>query len=370
MDQEMKKPAAEETASRKKPVRKHRWYFYVGIVLLVLVILAGGFLGYMTVTEYRPQQQEPAEVGGSESGVPYGGEPLRILTFNTGYGGLGRESDFLMDGGKGTGAEDEETVRKNIQGIRNILKKADADIYMLQEVDKHSGRTFYINELEEYEAELPEYSRYYAPNYICNFVPYPLQDPIGRVYSGVATYSRFQVTSAVRESLPVPFSWPIRTANLKRCLLVSRIPIEGSDKELVIINLHLEAYDDGEGKIAQTRQLIDTLEAEYAKGNYVIAGGDFNQIFPDADNIVKDSSYWVPGRLETLPEEWRYEYDHVSPTCRLLNQPLDPEDPLTQYYTIDGFILSPNIEVSHIETMDEHFEFSDHNPVVMDVVLK
>ena len=122
MDQKTKKPAAEETFSPQKPPRKRRWYFYAGIVLLVLVILAGGFLGYMTVTEYRPQQQEPAEVGGSESAAAYGGDPLRILTFNTGYGGLGKESDFLLDGGKGTGAEDEETVRKNIQGIRNILK--------------------------------------------------------------------------------------------------------------------------------------------------------------------------------------------------------------------------------------------------------
>ena len=48
--------------------------------------------------------------------------------------------------------------------------------------------------------------------------------------------------------LPCPFSWPTRIANLKRCLLVERIPIADSDKELVLVNLHLEAYDDGEGK--------------------------------------------------------------------------------------------------------------------------
>ena len=54
----------------------------------------------------------------------------------------------------------------------------------------------------------------------------------------------------------------------------------GSDREPVLVNLHLEAYDDGEGKIAQTNQLRDYIEDEYAKGNYVIAGGDFNQVFP------------------------------------------------------------------------------------------
>ena len=31
------------------------------------------------------------------------------------------------------------------------------------------------------------------------------------------------------------------------------VPIAGTKKELVMINLHLEAYDNGEGKVKQTR---------------------------------------------------------------------------------------------------------------------
>ena len=87
-------------------------------------------------------------------------------------------------------------------------------------------------------------------------------------------------------SLPCPFSYPIRLANLKRCLLVNRIPIEGSDKELVVINLHLEAYDDGAGKEAQTRMLAQLLREETEKGNYVIAGGDFNQTLDTVDLLA------------------------------------------------------------------------------------
>ena len=44
----------------------------------------------------------------------------------------------------------------------------------------------------------------------------------------------------------------------------------------MLVNLHLEAYDDGEGTDAQTAALKSFLEQEYAKGNYVIAGGDYN----------------------------------------------------------------------------------------------
>ncbi|MBQ4208120.1 MAG: endonuclease, partial [Clostridia bacterium] len=56
-------------------------------------------------------------------------------------------------------------------------------------------------------------------------------------------------------------------------------------------------------------------------------------------------------------------------TCRLLNMPYDPADPATQYYVIDGFILSPNVRLDAVETKDCGFEFSDHNPVMLDVTL-
>ena len=44
-----------------------------------------------------------------------------------------------------------------------------------------------------------------------------------------------------------------------------------------------ENGDAGEGKLAQARQLREFLSQEYEKGNYVVAGGDWNQIFPNAD---------------------------------------------------------------------------------------
>ncbi len=353
---------------------KHRWYYYWGMACLTAVaaaiLFAGGFIGYLTITEYRPADTEAAQKGTYDSALPYQGQPLRILTFNTGYAGLGKEADFIMDGGTGVNPESKTFVDKNMQGIDNILKKIDADIVMLQEVDMDSSRTFHENQWQHYDSTLDSYEGYFAANYVCNYVPYPINDPIRSVNSGLATYSRYDVSSAIRSSLPVPFKWPIRAANLKRCLLVTRMPIENSDKELVIVNLHLEAYDDGEGKLEQTRQLLNLLQEEYGKGNYIIAGGDFNQIFPDVHTDVKETSQWVPGLLDELPSEWTYIYDETTPTCRLLNQPFDPESELTQYYVIDGFIVSPNVEVVKVETQNENFEFSDHNPVLLEVKLK
>ncbi len=213
----------------------------------------------------------------------------------------------------------------------------------------------------------------YALNYSCPFVPVPWP-PMGKVNSGLMTSSEYRIDSAQRVALPCPFSWPLRAANLKRCLLVSRLPVGDDGRELVLVNLHLEAYDDGEGKIAQTKQLMAFLQEEYENGNYVIAGGDFNQSFPGGLEAypMTDPAYWTPGTLEeaSLPDGFSFVADLKTPSCRLLNQPYDPDDAAhTQYYVIDGFLVSPNVTVEAAETLDLHFADSDHNPVRLRAVL-
>ena len=342
-------------------------------LLLAVAVLAAGLVGYLTVTEYHPAYAELPQRGANSSKEPVRERRLRLVTFNTGYGALGEEADFFMDGGIGVNPPSQDVVEGNMIGIERILNRLDADLILLQEVDTNSDRSFQLNQFLQYEHDLDshKYESRFALNYSCRYVPYPLKERIGEVNSGIATYSRYDISSATRYSLPTPFSWPVRTANLKRCFLVTRIPIEDSTQELVVVNLHLEAYDDGEGKIAQTKQLMDFLQAEYAKGNYVIAGGDFNQSFPGGEKSypAKETSAWMPGLLEELPQDWRYAYDPSRPTCRLLNQPYEPTDKLTQYYVIDGFILSPNVTLDKVETLDEFFLYSDHNPVVLDITL-
>ena len=236
------------------------------------------------------------------------------------------------------------------------------------------GYTHNVNELEYMRGELGKYSSAFAYNYKVKYVPYPVPT-LGKVESGIATFSKTEVASAERYQLPVPFSWPVRTANLKRGLLVSHIPIEGSDKELVIVNLHLEAYDSGEGKIAQTKMLSEVLKEERETGDYVIAGGDFNQIFSSADENAypPNPELWTPGEIDVDQFDKGYQFimDEKTPTCRSLDRPLEGADPENfQYYLIDGFIVSDNIKVDRAETLDLGFKVTDHNPVVMELTLK
>lgn len=348
-------------------------------VLGAVVALAALGIAFLTVTEYRPADVEPLEIVGEPrgGGTEYTasarlstGEELSVLSWNIGYAGLGAGEDFFMDGGTKKTSADEATVEKYLNGISDTLDELSPDLIMLQEVDIDSARTHRVDE----RGFVTRGSGVHALNYSCPYVPIPWP-PIGRVNSGLYTTTEYEIASAERIALPCPFSWPVSTANLKRCLLVSYLSIEGSDKQLVLVNLHLEAYDDGEGKIAQTKQLREFIQSEYEKGNYVIAGGDFNQVFPGSLDVYPNThpENWEPGVLpdDIAPEGWTLAYDLSVPSCRLLNQPYDANDTEnTQHYVIDGLILSPNVQLKTVETVNAGFENSDHNPVLVTVVLE
>ena len=38
--------------------------------------------------------------------------------------------------------------------------------------------------------------------------------------------------------------------------------------------------------------------------------------------------------------------------------------------TVDGFLVSPNVEVTGSEVLDTGFAYSDHNPIIMTVKLR
>lgn len=351
---------------------KKRILKIVGVILLILLAIAGVLLTYLTLTEYRPEPFSDAETAPTGEASLTLNKTLNILSWNTGYAGLDSSVDFFMDGGTMVNPTSQENVENNMSAIADFINRGNYDICLLQEVDRGSSRTEQIDELAFY-ADETGYGWAYAPNYRCNFVPYPLP-PIGKVETGIVTMSNLSPEGTPqRISLPCPFKWPVRAVNLKRCLLVSRYPIEGSQQELVVVNLHLEAYDNGEGKIAQSKALLELLEEEHKKGNYVIAGGDFNQTFTYAEDIypIKNPDLWTPGVLEEdmLPDGWHYVYDTQAPSCRLLNQPYDPASEETQYYIIDGFLVSPNVDVKSVETVDLDFANSDHNPVHIEINL-
>ena len=242
--------------------------------IFVLAVLAATALlfGYLTATEFKPAAKENLGVTSGTDAINKvdQGKELSILTWNIGYGALGDNADFFMDGGKSVKTADEKRVMENMKGISEEVSAIDPDFAFFQEVDRDSHRSSGIDEARLIRKGRSNGDSTFAYNFRVKFIPYPVP-PIGKVNSGILTSSDYKIQNSVRRQLYCPFKWPVSLGNLKRCLMVDRVKINGSSKELVLINLHLEAYDSGTGKIKQTKMLRDVMDKERAKGNYVIA---------------------------------------------------------------------------------------------------
>ena len=342
----------------------------LGIVVLIILILLVCAVLWLTIREYRPEKEEALKVPKNTRTLSLD-DSLRIMTYNIGYAGLDKSEDFFMDGGSEVQPDSKEQVETNLTGIKKVLTENPADVYFLQEVDKDSKRSFHIDETEFLKKQLNmEGISPAILNVTLCLIHFRLSE---KVNSGIFTMTDLKLNSAARLALPESFSWPVKTCNLKRCMQETRIPLEGTDAELVLINFHLEAYDDGDGKIAQSKMLAEKLSKEYEAGNYVIAGGDFNQTFEGMDKYpITNTENWVPGIIgqDTLPEHFSFAVDDTYPTCRLLNAPYTGSYETSQVYVIDGFIVSDNITVSDISVINTDFEYTDHQPVQMEISLK
>ena len=344
-------------------------------IILACVLAFAGLVGYLMITEYKPQDIEKlTAVQSAKPQVVKLNTDYNALDWNVGYFGMDKDVDFFMDGGKMVHPIDKAHVENNLTNITRIIKEEAADITFLQEVDVDSKRTYNINQVDYLDKELDS-SSIFAYNFRVAYIPYPLP-PLGKVNSGIYTSTKFNIENAERYQMPIPFTFPTRLANLKRGFSVIYSNIENSDKKLVLINAHLDAYDkDNKGKIAQTKQLIEFMEKEYAKGNYVLVGADFNQELRD---LTKEEIEKTPAELwraelfdkTLLKDKFKLYYDNSRPSARLNNKPYEKGSNGTYEFIIDGFIASDNIEVSQVKTLDQDYRYSDHNPVKLRFRLK
>lgn len=340
------------------------------VLILVIVVLVGGFIGYLALGEYRPEPILPVQISEQQDRIIGPNEELTITTFNLGYAALDRDANFFMDGGTMSRGLSLDRVESNLTQIMGFLANANSDIFILQEVDEPSTRSYGINEHQRIAGALKDYSSSFGVNYQVSWVPVPITKPMGKVRSGILTLSRLTVSEATRYTLPGEYSWPTHLAQLDRCLLESRIPTSNG-KELVIAHIHLSAFDKGGFIRNQQLAFLETYAREdYAKGNYVIIGGDWNHLLAEhpEEKRARLSANW-PFWLELLPKgflsEFNWAFDETIPSNRTVDAAYDPKTTFTA--SIDGFLISPNIEILSVSGHDLGFEFSDHNPVTVKI---
>jgi hypothetical protein len=140
--------------------------------------------------------------------------------------------------------------------------------------------------------------------------------------------------------------------------------------EWVVINAHLEAWDDGNIRKQELAFLKELALSEYKRGNYVIVGGDWNSVLPRIA-IQQFSSKEGPGpNVRNLPEDifppdWTWGIDRSRPSNRRTNAPY--REGVSYVTVIDGFVASPNVRIDSVRTAPLEFADTDHEPVFIQV---
>ena len=351
------------------------------VLFLIIAIYLIVILCYATYHDYQPEEITLVKPDQTAQTTIITTDTISLLTWNIGYGGLGSESDFFYADGRiflSGGMmirPPEKVVNKNIAGFLKTIKEHPADLYLLQEVDQAAKRSYYNNQYAAIGEVHPTYERSFGTNLLTAYSPVPLLEPwrtYGYTNSGLATYSRFAASQITRLQLPGKFSWPSRLFLLDRCALEHRYPTDNG-KELIVYNIHNSAYDkDGSIKRQQTEYLKKRWLDEYEAGNYVVIGGDWNQVPPNfAANFFRPQTP-VEGNPniapELMPAEWRWIFDPTVPTVRDTREIYTEKETFTGL--IDFFLVSPNIRALKVTAIDLNFQYSDHQPVKVELLLQ
>lgn len=345
------------------------------ILLLILILIVGGYVAYVMISYDRIEDNFKLDtVNGSGSADLSVGNTYTAVTQNFGFGAYTRDFTFFMDGGKDSRAKSKESVNECIRKAYDEISGFNPDFVLMQEIDTNSTRSHKVNEKEAFDNLFKEYSKTFAVNYHSAYLMWPLFKPHGKSNSGMATYSKYNIVSAERKSLPISTGFS-KFLDLDRCYSISKIKCENG-KYLVIFNVHTSAYGGSdEIREAQMNKLFSDMKTEYDAGNYVICGGDFNHDFTGTSTKdlnggeSVDFGWAQPFPDKLIPEGFTKAtayMDGLNPTCRNCDVPYK-EGNFT--IIVDGFITSANVTVNTVKNIVTGFEYSDHNPVVMQFTL-
>ncbi len=330
-----------------------------GSILLVLV----GYIAVIVVANRSLAPEAslviPAPKPGLPSSLP---ATITLTTWNIGFAALGVESDAVSDGGKSLFPQSGALVQRNLDGIVKTLGGLDQDVLMLQEVSQHSLMSWWRPVYDTIAATMPDRQIAFRPDIATWGLPFPLAIDHGTVVA-------LKANPANVEIIPLPLEPGAIMGLIKRryAMQVVRVPIEGSGPQWVIVNLHLSPFD--QGGVTRKEQL-DTLLAfasgEYAKGNHVILGGDWNMVLSNPhlpSTTPQDMLFWVVDfPREMLPAGWTIvTAPPGEATVRTTDKPyVEGENYRT---AIDGFVISPNVAAETVAVTDTKFNYSDHMPV-------
>lgn len=339
--------------------RLQRTLAFSFIVLLALAAYVYASIHTMKASASLMRPEITTASPGSTGPATSDADRISVVIWNLGYGGLGQDSDFFADGGKGYLPPSRRAVRESVAAIASWLGASDADVIMTQENARASAVNLWVDLKRTTDAALNDYDHVFNPDFQTRLLLPPL-----RIRNGPATYVRTGLRDS--ELWPLPDDGDPYAGALRRryAALVTRV--DGPGGCWTFVNVHTSAFDEGAAlRRRQIESLMARAEQERAAGRRVVLGGDFNlrlapTTFPHT--TAEKFLFWVHDfPLDVLPQGWRVAADGSVPTVRTNERPYQAG----QNYTtvIDGYILSPEVELVSVQGVDLGFRHSDHQPV-------
>ncbi len=299
------------------------------IVVAALILLLTGYVVYVKTSVTRIEDNLTLQVEkGAEVGI---GEDtsFSILTYNVGMGIYSRDFGFFMDGGKEGRAFSKEEVVKNTDGAISVMEELSPDFLFVEETGKDCTCAYHVDQLAALTKAFGEYDIVYAQDWDSPYFMYPIFKPFGKAVAGLTVLSKYGIESSTRISLPLEDSFT-NFVDLDRCYVKSVIPTENGH-DLVLYCIHASAYTStAETANRQIELLMADMTDEYEKGNYVLAGGDWNRtVDGDPEKLygVSTEGYsWVtPIDASVIPDSFTLvsglDEAQPVPSCRNADGP-------------------------------------------------
>ncbi|MFO8099738.1 MAG: endonuclease/exonuclease/phosphatase family protein [Salinibacter sp.] len=223
-------------------------------------------------------------------------DTLTVATYNIGYlSGMTNNEPVVRP---------ESLFTANMEAALTLLQEVNADVVGLQEIDFGAARSFYKHQLDTLATRLNYATAARAVNWDVRYLPFPYGRPavhFGRVLSGQAVLSRRPMRMHRRYVLPRP-PLPFYRDAFYLDRLAQATVVAFDDKPLVVLNVHLEAYD-AETRTAQARQVRALYDRVAQPGVPVLLLGDFNAAIDAPEDstmaVLLDETNLRPARPDT-----------------------------------------------------------------------
>jgi endonuclease/exonuclease/phosphatase family metal-dependent hydrolase len=341
-------------------------------VLFSIFIIAG--LGFLTIvwmaSGFQPPRsfdERPIHLGDVQprASTSSSADTLTVLTYNIAWGyGWGSE-------GQGK-AKPKEHFELSIQRLAEVIKKVDADIVLLQEVDFSSTRSHHIEEASAIARASGMPYVAVALSWNANWVPFPYwppKDQFGEMRSGGAILSRHPITINHVDLLPKPAAnaWWYNLFYLFRFL--QRVSIDLPDgRRVQVFNTHIEAFNEA-NRVEHAEWIRRTIQQSMTPST--IFGGDFNTVPPESK---RKSDY--PDETATKTEHTKDTTLDVMRSIHGLKDVIPPEEfsaHQDRYFTfpahapnrkIDYIFIGGAFDLIEARVVTEAGDVSDHLPLV------